>query len=142
MEDLQMEENMYTEENNYIDLNARKGMGIASIILGGFSILCCPCMGLGLIFGVVGVILSIICLITGTGSGKTYGIIGVILNGIGVLLGMYVLISIAMMLDWSNINAETINQLKNIDPNDEEALQQWLQQFFKVDISSYFRSVR
>ncbi len=137
-----MEENIYTEENNYIDLDARKGMGIVSMILGGLSILCCSCLGLGLIFGAIGVILSIICIITGTGSGKTFGIIGVILNGIGILLGMYILISVAMMIDWSNVNAETWNQLNKIDPNDEEALQQWLQQFFKVDISSYFRAAR
>lgn len=137
-----MEENIYTEENNYVDLDARKGMGIVSMILGGLSILCCSCLGLGLILGLIGFVLSIICLITGTGSGKTFGIIGVILNGIGILLGMCVLIWIAMMLDWSNINAETLNQLNKIDPNDEEALQQWLQQFFKVDISSYFKAAR
>lgn len=137
-----MEENMYTGENNYVDPDARKGLGIVSIILGGLSILCCWCMGVGMIFGIIGVILSIICIVTGAGSGKTFGIIGVILNGIGILLGAYILISIAMVLDWSKINPETLNQLNGIDPNNEEELQQWLQQFFKIDISGYFRAAR
>lgn len=118
--------------------NRKKGLGIASIILGAISILCCSCMGLGIIFGIVGAIFSIICLVKGSGSGKTFGIVGIILNGIGILLGAYILISIAMVIDWSNVNAETINQLNQIDPNDEQQMLDWMQQFFKIDISSYY----
>lgn len=118
--------------------NTKKGLGIASIILGGISILCCSCMGLGIIFGIVGAVFSIICLVKGSGSGKTFGIIGIILNGIGILLGAYILLSIAMVIDWSNVNAETLNQLNQIDPNDEQQMMDWMQQFFKIDISGYY----
>lgn len=117
--------------------NRKKGMGIAAIILGVFSILCCSCVGLGILVGIIGAIFSIICLVKGTGSGKTFGIIGIILNGVGILLGAYILISIAMVIDWSNVNAETFEQLNQIDPNNEEQVRQWMQQFFKVDISNY-----
>lgn len=119
--------------------NAKKGLGIAAIILGAFSILCCSCMGLGIVIGIVGAVFSIICLVSGTGSGKTFGIIGIILNGIGILLGMYILVSLAMMIDWSRVNMETLNQINEIDPNNQQEMIDWLQQFFKVDISSYYR---
>lgn len=118
--------------------NAKKGLGIAAIILGVISILCCSCMGIGMIFGIIGGIFSIICLVKGSGTGKTFGIIGIILNGIGILLGAYILISIAMVIDWSNINAETFNQLNQIDLNNEQEMINWMQQFFKIDISSYY----
>ncbi len=116
----------------------KKGLGIAAIILGALSILCCSCVGLGIIFGIVGAIFSIVCLVKGSGSGKTFGIIGIILNGIGILLGAYILISIAMVIDWSNVNAETLNQLNQIDPNNDQQMLEWMQQFFKIDISSYY----
>ena len=48
------------------------------------------------------------------------------------------IISLAMMFNWENFNIETFNQLEYIDPNDEEALYNWLQQFFRVDISGYY----
>ena len=49
------------------------------------------------------------------------------------------LITLILMIDWSNVNAETLNQINQIDMNNEEEYLNWLQQFFKVDISSYYR---
>lgn len=83
-------------------------------------------------------IFSIICLVKGTGSGKTFGIVGLILNGIGLLLGLYMIISVAMVINWENFNIDTFNQLESIDPNNDVELYNWLQQFFKVDISGYY----
>lgn len=131
-----MDENMYENAGMPMQGDQKKGMGIAAIILGGISILCCSCAGMGLLFGLIGAIFSVICLAKGTGSGKTFGIIGIILNGIGILLGAYMLITLILMIDWSNVNAETLNQ---IDMSNEEEYINWLQQFFKVDISSYSR---
>lgn len=115
----------------------KKGFGVTGIILGGLSILCCACFGMGVLFAVVGVIFSIIAAAKGTGSGKTLGIVGIILNGIGLLLGAYMLLSFAMTLNWDNITIENLNQINNIDPNDQNAIREWMQQFFKVDISGY-----
>lgn len=131
-----MDENMYENAGMPMQGDQKKGMGIAAIILGGISILCCSCAGMGLLLGLIGAIFSVICLAKGTGSGKTFGIIGIILNGIGILLGAYMLITLILMIDWSNVNAETLNQ---IDMSNEEEYINWLQQFFKVDISSYSR---
>lgn len=115
----------------------KKGFGITGIILGGFSILCCSCFGIGVLISVVGIIFSIIAAAKGTGSAKTLGIVGIILNGIGLLLGAYMLLSYAMMLNWDNITIENLNKINNIDPNDQNAIREWMQQFFKVDISGY-----
>lgn len=118
--------------------NQKKGLGIAATVLGVLSILCCCCLGLGFVFSIIGMIFSIICLVKGTGSGKTFGIVGLILNGIGLLLGLYMIISVAMVINWENFNIDTFNQLESIDPNNDEALYNWLQQFFTVDISGYY----
>lgn len=131
-----MEENVIQE--NIVQENRKKGLGIAAIILGIFSILCCSCVGFGLLVGIVGGIFSIICIVKGIGSGKTFGIIGIILNGIGILLGAYILVYIALVIDWSNINAETLNQINQINPENEQEVINWMQQFFKIDISSYY----
>lgn len=122
---------------NYEKEDKKKGLGIAAVILGALSILCCCCMGMGILPGLIGLIFSIICLAKGSGSGKTLGIVAVILSGIGVLMNLYMLVWFAMSIRWENMNAEVFNQLQNIDPNDEEAMRQWMQQFFKVDISGY-----
>ena len=117
--------------------NAKKGLGIAAVILGGFSILC-MCLGLGIVPAIVGMVFSIICIVKGTGSGKTLGIVGIILNGIGLLLGAYVLFSLGMMLNWDKVMDPQIwQQLEKIDPNDQNQIQNWVQQFFRVDISTY-----
>lgn len=118
--------------------NAKKGLGIAAVILGGSSILCCMCAGIGIVPSIIGMIFSIICIIKGTGSGKTLGIVGVILSGIGFLLNIYVLLSLAMMLNWDKVmDPQVWKELEKIDPNDQNAIQNWVQQFFRVDISTY-----
>jgi hypothetical protein len=122
-------------EERKMEENRKKGLGIAAIVLGVFSILCCSCMGLGVLVGIIGLIFSIICLVKGTGSGKTFGIVGIILNGIGILLGAYILIGMIMAINWANVNADTLNQINQIDVNDEAQVRAWLQQFFNVDLT-------
>lgn len=48
-------------------------------------------------------------------------------------------IAFILTIDWSHVNMETLRQINNIDINNEEEYMNWLQQFFKVDISSYYR---
>lgn len=134
-----MDEMMQENQVEMVPENQKKGMGIAAIIIGAFSILCCSCMGVGLLFAIIGAIFSIICLVKGTGSGKTFGIIGIILNGIGFLLGAYMAIVFISIIDWSHVNMETLRQIDQIDVSNQEEYFNWLQQFFKVDISSYYR---
>ncbi len=123
---------------NPMPQHTKQGLGIAAMVLGGLSVLCCSCIGLGAIMALIGAIFSIICLVKGTGRGKTFGIVGIILNGIGLLLGIYMLASLAMMIDWSNVTPEALNQINEIDPNNEQEVLNWMQQFFKVDLSQMY----
>ena len=91
-----------------------------------------------MLFAVIGGIFSIICIVKGTGVGRTLGVIAIILNGIGFLLGVYVLVSFIMMINWENVNMETLNQINDINPNNEQEIRDWMQQFFKIDLSGYY----
>lgn len=69
----------------------KKGMGIASLVLGIISVItgcCCFFIGLGLILGVLAVIFGIIFLKANKGKlvSKGFGISGIILGVIGILL--------------------------------------------------------
>lgn len=128
-----MEEN----EQSVVTQSDKKGFGIAGLILGVISILCCMCLGAGLVFSIIGGIFSIISVIKGSGTGRTLGIIGLVLNILGLVLNAFMIVSFAMMIDWSNVTVENLQSINNIDPNNENEVMQWMQQFFRVDISSY-----
>ena len=121
-----MEEN----EQSTVVQSQKKGFGIAGLVLGILSILCCMCMGAGLIFCIIGGIFSIISVVKGSGTGRTLGILGLLLNA-------FMIVSFAMMIDWSHVTMENLQSINNIDPNNESEVMQWMQQFFRVDISSY-----
>ena len=120
-----MEEN----EQSVVIQSDKKGFGIAGLVLGVISILCCMCLGAGLVFCIIGGIFSIISVIKGSGTGRTLGIIGLVLNILGLVLN-------AFMIVWSNVTVENLQSINNIDPNNENEVMQWMQQFFRVDISS------
>lgn len=128
-----MEEN----KQSVVIQSDKKGFGIAGLILGIVSILCCMCLGAGLVFSIIGGIFSIISVIKGSGTGRTLGIIGLVLNILGLVLNAFMIVSFAMMIDWSNVTVENLQSINNIDPNNENEVMQWMQQFFRVDISSY-----
>ena len=128
-----MEEN----EQSVVMQSDKKGFGITVLVLGVISILCCMCLGAGLVFCIIGGIFSIISVIKGSGTGRTLGIIGLVLNILGLVLNAFMIVSFAMMIDWSNVTVENLQSINNIDPNNENEVMQWMQQFFRVDISSY-----
>ncbi len=128
-----MEEN----EQSVVIQSDKKGFGITGLVLGVISILCCMCLGAGLVFCIIGGIFSIISVIKGSGTGRTLGIIGLVLNILGLVLNAFMIVSFAMMIDWSNVTVENLQSINNIDPNNENEVMQWMQQFFRVDISSY-----
>ena len=128
-----MEEN----EQSVVIQSDKKGFGITGLVLGVISILCCMCLGAGLVFCIIGGIFSIISVIKGSGTGRTLGIIGLVLNILGLVLNAFMIVSFAMMIDWSNVTVENLQSINNIDPNNENEVMQWMQQFFRVDISAY-----
>lgn len=75
--------------------NGRKGMGIASMVLGIFSVVLCCLWFVAPITSVVGLILGIISL-KKEDAGKGMAIAGIILSSIGVLLGAYMIFCVVI----------------------------------------------
>ncbi|MDD5995088.1 MAG: hypothetical protein PUC49_09600 [Clostridiales bacterium] len=126
------------EENSQVTEvpNQKKGLGIAGLILGILSILCCAFCGAGVVFCIIGGIFSIISIVKGTGSGRTLGIVGLVLNILGLLINAVMILSIAMMIDWSKITPENLSTINQIDTNDYNQVEQWVQQFFRMDLTT------
>lgn len=126
------------EENSQVTEvpNQKKGLGIAGLILGILSILCCAFCGAGVVFCIIGGIFSIISIVKGTGSGRTLGIVGLVLNILGLLINAVMILSIAMMIDWSKVTPENLSTINQIDTNDYNQVEQWVQQFFRMDLTT------
>lgn len=116
--------------------NQKKGLGIAGLILGILSILCCAFCGAGVVLCIIGGIFSIISIVKGTGSGRVLGIVGLVLNILGLLINAVMILSIAMMIDWSKVTPENLSTINQIDTNDYNQVEQWVQQFFRMDLTT------
>lgn len=79
---------VYTQTAEEPKKNSGKGLGIAAMIVGLASILCCPG---GSILGIIGIILAIICM--AKKSGKPFSIVGLITSIIGFVIGIIILVS-------------------------------------------------
>lgn len=116
----------------------RRGLAIASLVLGILSLLCC-CLGLGAIPGLIGAIFGLVALISGEGKARVMGGIGLGLSAVGLLISLYIVVSVLMAIRWENFTWDNFSTFQYIDPENEEQVRQWLQQFFNVDISgSYY----
>ena len=116
--------------------NQKKGLGIAGLILGILSILCCAFCGAGVVFCIIGGIFSIISIVKVTGSGRVLGIVGLVLNILGLLINAVMILSIVMMIDWSKVTPENLSTINQIDTNDYNQVEQWVQQFFRMDLTT------
>lgn len=113
----------------------RMGLAIASLVLGGLSVICCFAYGLGIIPGLIAAIFGVISVISGEGKARVMGAIGLVLGVVGIVMGIVVIVSIASMINWDNVNLDSLAQFRYINPKDPKQVEQWLQQFFKIDIS-------
>lgn len=118
--------------------NPKKHMGlaIASLVLGGLSILCCSFYGLTIIPGIIGAIFGLICVIKGKKSVRIMGAIGLGLGLIGIVLSIIMIVTYVAMINWDAFTMENFQSIQNIDPNNKEEVYRWMQQFFNVDIMS------
>lgn len=113
----------------------RQGLAIASLVLGGLSMLCCFAYGLGMIPGLIAVIFGVISVISGEGRARIMGAIGLVLGVIGIVMALVVLMYFISLINWDNVTLYNLSQIQHIDPDDPRQIEQWLQQFFKMDIS-------
>lgn len=114
-------------------------LGVASIVLGGISMLCCWMYGLGVIPAVIGAIFGLIALIKGEKKARVLGGIGLGLSLVGLVLGIIMILTYASMINWDNVTIENLVTIQDVDPDDNDAILRWLQQFFNVDITRYAR---
>ena len=75
-----------------MEQQGNKALGIVSIVLGGVSIVCCEIPFFGLIVGIVGLVLAILCKKSYAAAGQTSPLpkVGLILSIIGIVLGAIV----------------------------------------------------
>lgn len=115
------------------------GLAVASLVLGGLSLLCCCCLGLGIIPAVIAVIFGLIALIGGKDTNvRVMGGIGLALGILGVIANMYIIVTFVMLIDWNQFTLENLQSINNINPDNQEEIQDWMQQFFKIDLTPYF----
>lgn len=112
-------------------------LGVASIVLGGISMMCCWMYGLGVIPALIGAIFGLIALIKGEKRARVLGGIGLGLSLVGLILGIVMIITYASMINWNNVTIENLMTIQDIDPDNRDELLRWLQQFFNIDISRY-----
>lgn len=119
-----------------LEENPKKGMAMAitSLVLGGISIVCCCAFGLTIVPAVLGIIFAIIALVKGRNKVRIMGGIGLGVSIVGFLLALYMLISMALAINWDNVTIERLYTIENIDTSDEEEVKEWTQQFFNVPI--------
>ena len=113
----------------------RRGLAIGSLVLGVLSLLCCFAYGFGIVLGLIGAIFGIISVVSGEGKARVMGAVGLILGVVGIVMAAVVLAYYISLINWDQVNLYNLSQFKYIDPEDPQQLQQWLQQFFNIDIS-------
>ena len=126
-----------SQDNNQIKEEERHFyLATASAILGIISLPCCLFYGIGIIFALIGTIFALISAIKGQGKRvKRWAAIGLISGILGLSLNIIFLASLFAMIRWENFNPQNIEKLNSIDPNNKEAVVEWMQQFFKIDIN-------
>ena len=115
------------------------GLAVASLVLGGLSLICCCCCGFGIIPAVIAVIFGLIGLIGGRDTNvRVMGGIGLALGILGIILNMYIIVTFVMLIDWSQLTPENLQRINDINPDNTQEIQDWMQQFFKIDLTPYF----
>ena len=100
------------------ELQEKKGMAVASLVLGILGVLCCCVPALGPVLSIIGLVLGIISVRKMTSKGLA--IAGLVVSAIGVLMGLYMTVCLLLTLpviDWSRV-----------DFNDPEATQRYLEE--------------
>lgn len=110
------------------------GLGIASLVLGILSLICCWFWGIGIIFGIIAFVLGLVAAIKGCQSGRGLGVAGLILGFVGIVLGTYFLVQLFSMVDFDKLRI-AINNLPK-DTTDRQKVLDWMRTFIKPEYQS------
>ncbi len=112
-----------------------RGLAIASVVLGMISCFCCIGTGFGVIPAILAVVFAIISLVGGGNRVRHLAWAGLITGGVGLILNVVIIVYVAFMINWGSMTLENLSTIENVDPNNTTEMIQWLQQFFKIDLS-------
>ena len=115
------------------ETNKHFGLALTSLILGGVSLLSFMLYGLSAIPALIGAIFGLICLIKGQKHVRVMGGIGMAVCILGIIAAVAMVYLYASMINWQNVNMDAFQSLQT----DKTQVTKWVQQFFKMDISSY-----
>ena len=125
------------EEYGYVPQKCRhRALAITSVILGIVSCFCCLGSGFGIVPAVIAVVFGIIAVAKGGSQARKLGLIGLITSVVGLILNVIILAYGIWMINWDQLTMENLSGINNIDPNNEQEVINWLQQFVKIDLSS------
>lgn len=111
------------------------GLAIASVVLGSISCFCCIGSGLGVIPAVIAIVFGIISIASGSERSRKIGWIGLITGIVGLLINLVVIIVVIRAVNWDMVTWERLATIQWVDMDNEVEVINWLQQFFKVDLS-------
>ena len=121
------------------DKKKHKALAIASLVLGGLSLCCCWVYVIAIVPALIGAVFGLIAL--AGGKDKTVRIMGGIgmgLSIIGIGLSLIMLVSYIAIINWDNLTMDRLSTFRYVNPDNEDEMIQWLQQFFRQDISRYY----
>lgn len=111
------------------------GLAIASVVLGSISCCCCIGSGVGVIPAVIAIVFGIISIAGGSERSRKIGWIGLITGIVGLLINLVVIVLVIRAVNWDMVTWERLATIQWVDPDNEAEVINWLQQFFKVDLS-------
>lgn len=112
-----------------------RGLAIASVVLGSLSCFCCLGSGIGIIPAVIAIVFGVIAIVRGGVSSRKLSKIGLVTGIVGLLLNLVIIVLVASAINWDMLTLDRLATVQRIDPNNEEEMISWLQQFFKIDLS-------
>ena len=120
------------EEGDYMEKRIN-GLGIASLVFGILGILLICACGLGVVFGLIGVILGILGLTVMKDRGKGIAVAGTIVSGVAltfglIWVGMYIWGGKSKPTDSLSNETVTVEDYSDYEPMTEEEMQQKMEE--------------
>lgn len=127
------------EDYEYRQVERHRGLAIASVILGSLSCFCCLGSGAGVIPGVIAIAFGVIAVANGSVLSRKIGKIGLVTGIVGLLLNIVIIVFVVSVINWDMVTPDRLATLQGIDPDDKAEVMNWLQQFFKIDLSRWMQ---
>ena len=127
------------EDYEYRQIERHRGLAIASVILGSLSCFCCLGSGFGVIPAVIAIAFGVIAVANGSVLSRKIGKIGLVTGIVGLLLNIVIIVYVVSVINWDMLTQDRLATLQRIDPDDQVEVMNWLQQFFKIDLSRWMQ---